>query len=59
MTLNSNKKDFMIKSGLWKGYNLWSLYEKAQTPYKWHKELFSYAKKKELFVLAPHLMKQL
>ena len=30
MTLNSNKKDFMIKSGLWKGYNLWSLYEKLK-----------------------------
>ena len=45
MTLNSNKKYFKIKEGLWKGNNLWKLYEKAQTPYKWHKSLFSYAKK--------------
>ena len=44
MTLNSNKKDFKIKEGLWKGYNLWNLYKKAQTPYSWHKELFDYAK---------------
>ena len=48
MTLNSNKKDFKIKEGLWKGYNLWNLYKKAQTPYSWHKELFDYAKKKKI-----------
>ena len=39
MTINSNKKYFKIKQGLWKGYNLWDLYNKAQTPLKWHKEL--------------------
>ncbi len=45
MTLNSNKKYFKIKQGLWKGYKLWDLYEKAQTPYEWHEKLFNYAKK--------------
>lgn len=45
MTLNSNKKYFKIKSGLWKGHTLWSLYEKAHTPFSWHNELFNYAKK--------------
>jgi len=45
MTLKSNKKDFLIKEGLWKGKNLWDLYKKAQTPFEWHKELFNYAKK--------------
>ena len=44
MTINSNKKYFRIKEGLWKGYNLWDLYDKAQTPLKWHKELFRYGK---------------
>ena len=44
MTINSNKKYFKIKEGLWKGYNLWDLYDKAQTPLKWHKELFKYGK---------------
>ena len=44
MTINSNKKYFKIKEGLWKGYNLWDLYNKAQTPLKWHKELFRYGK---------------
>ena len=48
MTLNSNKKDFKIKEGLWKGYSLWNLYKKAQTPYSWHQELFNYEKKKKI-----------
>jgi pseudaminic acid synthase len=45
MTVNSKKKYFLIKNGIWKGYNLWDLYSKAQTPYRWHKILFDYAKK--------------
>tara|TARA_B110000114_G_C15057821_1_gene384074 strand:- start:467 stop:1519 length:1053 start_codon:yes stop_codon:yes gene_type:complete len=45
MTINSIKKDFRIKDGLWKGHTLWNLYQKAQTPIEWHKELFDYSKK--------------
>ena len=45
MTLRSNKKYFKIKNGLWKGYNLWNLYNKAKTPYEWHDKLFKFAKK--------------
>lgn len=45
MTLNSNKKYFIIKKGLWRGYKLWDLYNKAHTPLEWHKKLFRYAKK--------------
>ena len=44
MTIKSNKKYFKIKSGLWKNYNLWDLYNEAQTPLKWHKKLFEYGK---------------
>ena len=44
MTIKSNKKYFKIKKGLWKDYMLWDLYNKAQTPLKWHKELFKYGK---------------
>jgi len=44
MTIKSNKKYFKITSGLWKGYTLWDLYNKAHTPFKWHKKLFNYGK---------------
>jgi len=44
MTIKSNKLDFKIRGGLWNGKTLWDLYEKAQTPFEWHKELFDYAK---------------
>ena len=29
---------------MWKGYNLWNLYNDAHTPLKWHKKLFNYGK---------------
>ena len=45
ITLKSNKKDFLIKTGPWKGYLLWDLYNSAKTPFEWQKKLFDYAKK--------------
>ena len=45
MSPNSNKPRFKLKSGLWKGYKLWDLYDKAHTPSVWHKSLFQYSKK--------------
>ena len=44
MTLDSDKKDFLIEGGLWDGYKLWDLYEWAQTPFEWHEELYRFAK---------------
>ena len=44
MTIDSNKEDFVVKDGLWKGYTLYQLYDEAHTPYSWHKELFDFAK---------------
>lgn len=44
MTINSNKDDFVITEGLWKGYSLYQLYQEAYTPFEWHEELFNFAK---------------
>lgn len=43
MTIQSSKPDFVIEDGLWRGYTLYELYAKAQTPYEWHSELFKFA----------------
>ena len=48
ITLKSNKKDFKINSGLWKGKTLWDLYNKAQTPFNWFPKLFETAKKNKI-----------
>ena len=50
MTINSKKKDFLIKNkhSLWNGYSLYDLYKKAHTPWSWHKKLFNEAKKNGL-----------
>ena len=52
MTLNSFKEDFLIKEGLWKGYNLYQLYKEAHTPFEWHKELFEFAKSIDITIFS-------
>lgn len=45
ITLNCKDKDFIIDGGtLWDGQNLYELYQKAYTPWEWHKDLFDYAR---------------
>ena len=48
MTINSLKKDFKIKRGIWRGKNLWQLYQLAQTPFEWQKDLFDFARKNKM-----------
>ena len=48
MTLNCKNKHFYISEGPWKGNYLYNLYQKGTTPYSWHKEIFNYAKKKDI-----------
>ena len=52
MTINSNKPDFKIKHGLWKGQKLYDLYKSAQTPFSWHERLFKHAKKKGILLFS-------
>ena len=51
ITLNSTN-DFQIKEGLWAGISLYELYERAFTPWEWHKDLFDYAKSKNISIFS-------
>lgn len=48
LTLNCTKPDFMLGKGLWEGENYYSLYQKAYTPWEWHKEIYHVAKEEGL-----------
>ena len=46
MTLNLKEGDFLIsdRDSLWTGKSIYSLHEKAYTPWEWHKQIFDRAK---------------
>lgn len=45
LTLDCHSDEFLATPGSpWEGMNLYDLYEKAYTPWEWHKELFDYSK---------------
>ena len=44
ITVSSNKRDFLIEEGLWKGKTLHELYALAYTPWDWHAYLFEHAR---------------
>ena len=49
MTLNAKNKHFFIDDkSIWKGKHLFNLYKKAETPFKWHKSIFQFAKKNKI-----------
>jgi pseudaminic acid synthase len=54
MTLNLNSTDFSISKEhkLWGGRSLYGLYEEAQTPWEWHKELFELAEELEIEIFS-------
>ncbi len=49
ITLDVRSDDFKVKQGtIWDGKYLYDLYKEAYTPWEWHSELFSTAKKEGL-----------
>jgi N-acetylneuraminate synthase len=52
MTIASDRPDFRIESGLWSGETLYSLYERAHTPWEWHQALFEHGRELGLIVLS-------
>lgn len=43
ITIDCDNEQFKISEGLWLGTTLFDLYEKAHTPWEWHKDLFQFA----------------
>tara|TARA_B110000503_G_C7142000_1_gene411262 strand:+ start:1179 stop:2231 length:1053 start_codon:yes stop_codon:yes gene_type:complete len=48
ITIDSDKKGFLIKGTIWDGKKLHDLYKEAFTPWEWHEELMLVAKKEGL-----------
>lgn len=49
LTIDSDKEYFRLNSGtIWDGQTLYDLYDKAHTPWDWHRELFEHAKKNDI-----------
>jgi pseudaminic acid synthase len=57
MTIKVDKDEFRANH-LWKDSYLYDLYQKAMTPLKWHKELFSYARSLDLEVFSSPFSKE-
>ena len=43
ITIDCDNKEFQIHGGLWDGETLYSLYQKAYTPWEWQEDLVKYA----------------
>jgi pseudaminic acid synthase len=48
MTIDCDKKDFIIDGTIWDGAKLYELYQEAYTPWEWHKELMEVAQEEGL-----------
>ena len=52
MIANCNREDFVVKEGLWAGRTLYDLYQEAQTPFEWQRELIEFAGSLGTFVIS-------
>ncbi len=58
LTIDCDLDEFQIKSGLWKGYNLYNLYKEAKTPTEWMKPLYDFAKKEGILLFSTPFSKK-
>ena len=52
LTIDCDRDDFVIETGLWEGRKLYELYQQASTPWDWHETLFRHARKAGLIVFS-------
>jgi pseudaminic acid synthase len=52
MTINCDRPEFIVTSGLWKGRSLFDLYTEAQLPLDWHEPLFTHAQRLGLTIFS-------
>tara|TARA_X000000950_G_C13911116_1_gene659002 strand:+ start:1711 stop:2751 length:1041 start_codon:yes stop_codon:yes gene_type:complete len=54
ITMKSDRSEFFIKDkkNIWKNQSLYQLYDKAHTPWDWHREIFNKAKQKKLIIFS-------
>ena len=56
ITLNVKNKHFLIDDkSIWRGKYLYDLYKQAETPFKWHNEIFKFAKKNKIICFSAPL----
>ena len=58
LTLDAKNEHFRIQGGLWEDRYLYELYEEAQTPWEWHKELFALGRELGLVVFSSPFSKE-
>lgn len=52
MTLPFKTEAFQVETELWKGRNLYELYQEAETPFEWHEEIFNFAKAHDVLLFS-------
>lgn len=52
LTIDSDRPEFQLTAGLWKGYSYYELYKEAKTPREWMDPLFAYAREKGIYLFS-------